>query len=376
MKKQLCLPRFSTISSILEGKPSTRIQSQDYLLGLRGILLVQSFLFVFFQTFLPAALPDSNNVNGPRYQIMLRKSFSVIFCNAPLIYSWIIFLSARTICIPYLNDTRKEICASSIFRRNIRLWIPTFVAFSLAAAAFSASDTGYIKEFFNHTGNVSTNTPLRLRNFLVYFNSMFDIFWVNKQYTDQSAVQAFPSGTLWIVSVLFQQSYTVYMVMIIVPHTRISWRVKPLLMIIVTAFWVNSWAWYSVTGLLIADAKFNMHFQSRSRSGFRLGNYLIPLWPFYTTMVIVGVLLQFLTISWSPEMRYKELYGHTGLYTDGLLNENVAVDQPWPRVDVYLIVLGTMLLIETFEPAQRVLRSKFLVTLGKRSISEYLVQSL
>ncbi|KAH7072660.1 hypothetical protein BKA63DRAFT_567260 [Paraphoma chrysanthemicola] len=346
-----------------------RLAAHDHLIGLRGILVIQSFLFIFFQTFLPAAVPDSNNVDGPFYQIALRKSFSVVFCNEALIYGWIIFLSARTICLPYLSSTTKEACASSIFRRNVRLWIPTFMAYSLAAIAFTQGSTVYISEFIDATGNVSTVTPMRFRNFLVYFNSLFDIFWVNKKYNDQAANKAFPSGTLWIVSVLFQQSYTVYMAMVIVPFTRTSWRVKAFLTIIVTAFWVQSWAWYSVSGLLIADAVLNMDFQSRSRSGFQLNKFSVPIWPLYAVAVFVGVLMQFLTISWSPQMRNDELYAHTGLYTDGLLNENRDENETSARIDSYLVILGVSLLIETFEPLQTLLRSKVLVAIGRRSFS-------
>lgn len=372
MKSDLQSTRLTNIFTSSTAQSPHRLAAHDYLIGLRGLLVPQSFLFVFFQTFLPTAVPDSNNIDGPRYQLILRKTFSVIFCNEALIYSWIILLSARTMCLPYLGNTKKEVGASSVFRRTLRLWIPTFIAYSLAVAAFSTSNTDYITDYFNLTGNVSTATPMPLRTFLVYFNSLFEIFWVNKRYVDQAAVQAFPSGTLWIVSLLFQQSYTVYMTMIVVPHTRTSWRVKAFLAMIVTAFWVHSWAWYSVTGLLIADAVLNMNFQSKSRTGFSIKNYNIPVWPLYALMVVVGVIMQFLTISWNPDMRNDELYGHTGLYTDGLLNENLDENQPWARVDNYLIMLGAMLLIETFDMPQRVLRNRFLVALGRRSFSKYL----
>ncbi|KAL2008172.1 hypothetical protein VTN00DRAFT_8154 [Thermoascus crustaceus] len=38
--------------------------------------------------------------------------------------------------------------------------------------------------------------------------------------------------------------------MLIIPYTRNSWRVKGSILFIVTAWWVQSWAWYSVTGLI------------------------------------------------------------------------------------------------------------------------------
>jgi hypothetical protein len=346
------------------------LTDQGYLTGLRGLLVLPSFLFVFFQTFLPAAVPDSKNTDGPTYQVVLRKSFSVLFANKALIFSWIIFLSARTICLPYLVNNDREVCASSVFRRGIRLWIPTFVAFSIAALAFNIPSTEYITEFMESTGNISTYTPMPLRNLLVFFNSLFEIFWINKEYNEQAANKAFPSDTLWVVSVLFQQSYTVYITMVLVPITRKSWRVKAMLAFILAAFWVNSWAWYSVTGLLLADAVLNMDFQYRSRKGFQVGRFNVPVWPLYAAMVFTGILLQFLFISWNPNKRTDELYGHTGLYTDGMLNENTDVEEPKARVDNYLIILGTALLVETFEWPRKVLRSRAFVELGKRSFSE------
>jgi hypothetical protein len=370
MKSQLLSPPLTSVFTSSACLSDTRLASQDYLIGLRGILVLQSFLFVFFQVFLPAAVPDSKNQDGPLYQTILRKSFSVIFCNESLIYSWIIFLSARTIALPYLSNTTREICASSVFRRSIRLWLPTFIAFSVAVAAFTAADTVYISDFFTRTGNASTETPLRMRNFLVYFNSLFDIFWVNKQFSYQAANKAFPSGTLWIVSVLFQQSYTVYMTMIIVPYTRTSWRVKALLLFILSAFWVQSWAWYSVTGLLITDAMLNMDLQVKSRTGFKIGKFHVPMWPLYTAFVLTGIILQFLFISWKPSMRNNEHHGHTGLYTEGMLNEEQDLDQPLARVDNFFFMLGTMLLIETYDAPQRLLRCKPFVALGRRSFSK------
>lgn len=351
-------------------------RSQDYLIGLRGTLVLQSFFFVFFQAFLPTALPDANNTTGPRYQTILRQSFSILFANEALIYSWVIFLSARTICIPYLFHRTRQVCASSIFRRCVRLWIPTFVAYSLAAAAFSSLSTDYITDFLTRTGNFSINTPLRLRNFLLYFNSLFEIFWVTRDYASQAANNAFPSGTLWIVSLLFQQGYTVYMIMLTVPYTRTTWRWKTLIVFIAAAYWVQSWAWYSVTALLIADAVFNMDFQSRSRNGFRCAGVQVPLWPLYVAATFTGYLVQFLFIAWHPSSRKNELYAHMSAYSGGLSDDRLNAWHKLARIDNYLIIVGLMLLVETFEWPRTVLRSKPLVALGRRSFSVFLTQSI
>ncbi|EDU41795.1 Acyl-transf-3 domain containing protein [Pyrenophora tritici-repentis] len=376
IKSTLQISPLAIFSSVATTPTTTVTLDQNHLVGLRGLLVLQSFLFVFFQAFLPDAAIDSKNFNGPAYQTGIRKSISVILANGPLIYGWIIFLSARTICLPYISNKSREVCASSVFRRSIRLWIPTFVAYSLSAAAFSTTSTDYISDFLTSTNNVSTIAPLRMSNFLIYFNSLFELFWVNKNYASQAANLAFPSGTLWIVSVLFQQSYTIYMTMVIVPSTRVSWRVKAMVAFIAAAWWVQSWAWYSITGLLIADAVLNMDFQTRSRRGLLIGKLTLPIWPLYAIMAFTGVLLQFLFISAKPSMRDDELYGHTALYEDGFLNENMDGSQPMTRVDNYLIILGASLLIETFEWPRGVLRGGFFVAMGRRSFSWFLMQSL
>ena len=59
------LKAFFPSSSTPQGTTSLSID-QNYLIGLRGLFVFQSFLYVFFQTFLPAALPDSKNVDGMR----------------------------------------------------------------------------------------------------------------------------------------------------------------------------------------------------------------------------------------------------------------------------------------------------------------------
>ncbi|ORX97597.1 hypothetical protein BCR34DRAFT_607201 [Clohesyomyces aquaticus] len=352
------------------------IPSQDYLIGLRGILVIQSFLFIFFQTFLPAAVVDSKNTTGPLYQIVLRKTLSVLFWNESLIYSFFILLSARTLALPFLANPHRSVCSSSVFRRGIRLWIPTFVAFSLSAAAFSITSTNYISDFIAATNNISTAAPMIFRNFFIYFNSLFDLFWVSKDYASQAANRAFPSGTLWMVSLLFQQSYTVYMAMIIVPYTRNSWRVKAMLGFILTAWWVQSWAWYSITGLLLADAVVNMDFRAKSGDGFRIGRLRVRMWPLSALMVVVGILLQYLFVAWRPQFRNQELKGHTGLYNSDALNAGLDFDQPQARDDNYLIILGIMLLVETYGGLQKMLRWRGLVGLGRRSLAVFLVQPL
>lgn len=343
-----------------------------YLLGVRGLLTLQSFTFIFLQTFAPTTVRLSANPNGPTYEKALRSSLSVLFWNPTLIYSAFILLSARTIPLPFLHNSTRTTIASTIFRRGLRLWFPTAVALAIVKIVTSTLGTGYIKEFQTHTGNVSFLIPYTLPNTLAYFNSVFNLFWTTANFASQSGNTAFPSQTIWIVNVIYTQSYTAYMTMVIIPYTRASWRVKAYMVFIVTAWWVQSWAWYTVTGLLLADCVINMRYQERAQKGVRIWNtaWRCPTWIPCLILMAAGLAMQYLWTDWRPQYADRELRAHTGLYYSGGLNTQVDDNEPQARDDDYLLLLGFFLLLECSSFLQRVFSNSLFVYLGRRSLSK------
>lgn len=353
---------------------------QDWLIGIRGFLVIQSFVWCFLTVFAPAAVKDAENTDGPFYQIILRKVFSVLFWNESLIYSFIVLLSARTIVIPFLQNSTRQVVASQVFRRGIRLWIPTAVAFGLSTVILNQIGLEYIDDFKTRTGNVTIATPERIQNFLNWFNSMFEIFWVNKNYATQKGSLAFPSQTLYTVSIVFVQSYTVYMTMICIPYTRNSWRVKAFMFFIATAWWVQSWAWYSVTGILLADMTMNMDFKAKAKRGIPLHlpggkSVRYPSYIAYAVLLLAGLIMEYLWVAWRPSYATAELKGHTGLYNAGGLNDGLDLSQPLARDDNYLVILGFMLMMETSDVLQLIFRNPLFTYLGRRSFSYFLIQA-
>src|SRR6266567_1120501 len=112
---------FQLLPSLLPARRPSSFSEQDYLIGLRGLLVIESFLWCFLQVFVPTAVAGSANSHGPLYQVILRKTLSVLFWNEALIYSFFIFLSARLVCLPFLKDSTPGTVMSSVFRRCIRL---------------------------------------------------------------------------------------------------------------------------------------------------------------------------------------------------------------------------------------------------------------
>jgi hypothetical protein len=128
--------------------PEPVISGHGYLTGVRGLLVIESFLWIFLLTFQLAAVKDSANIKGPLYKSLLRKTLSVLFWNESLLYSIAIFLSARTICIPFLNKPTTTTVTSAAFRRSINLLL-------LLVAAHYTGVLLYIGTFKNATQNQS-----------------------------------------------------------------------------------------------------------------------------------------------------------------------------------------------------------------------------
>lgn len=367
------------VVNLIKKKGTPEIQGQEYLLGLRGLLVIETFLWTFLIVFAPNTVKDAAiNTDGPQWQIILRKTVSVLFWNQTLIYTFFVILSARTLAIPFFKAPSKTIVAGAVFRRGIRLAIPVAVSMAIITTAFSTLGVGYINYFKLLTGNVAIRTPLVLSNVLKYFNSIYQLFWITQSFFTQSGNFAFPSCTLWAINLVYQQSYTVFIIMIIVPYTRPEWRVKMSIPFIITAWWVQSWAWFSVSGLLMADMVMNMDFKVKSKQGIPLPfikTFRLPSWVPAAILMTGGLLMQYLWTAWRPDLLNAEIEVHTGLYYGGELNKDVDPRQPEARDDNYLFVIGFFVILETFDFLQNFFNNPFLVYLGKRSLSKSITSS-
>ena len=364
----------------LRAVPPTKYE-QKYLLGFRGLLIIETFLWAFLQTFVPVTVVDSDDTNGRLYQRVIRKTLSVVFWNEYLLYGSFIFLSARSIAIPFLRDPSRTRLARTFLCRGITLWFPVAVSLAIVKLAFSQTGLNYIYQFKVNTSNISMQVPYNIPNTFAYFNSVFDLFWTAHNWDTQAGSTAFPTQTLWMINAIYMQSYTVYITMIIIPYTRNKWRVQGAIFFILTAWWCQSWAWYTITGLIIADMVINMDFKAKAQRGIPLhiaGYQLsradgsprcLPTWIPAILLMIGGFLMQYLWAAWRPDMSDDENLIHSGLYYTGGLNVDYASKPTQARDDVYLILLGFFILLETSDILQRIFSVKFLTYLGRRSLS-------
>jgi hypothetical protein len=183
--------------------------SNDFLIGLRGFFVIQSFLFSFLQVFAPSTVAHSRNaLHAPSSTLHKALKFvSILFWNDGIIYSGFILLSARTICLPFMTSDAGSTSsiAGSVFRRGLRLWFPVAVALAISTGVFHAIGYHHVDDFVKSTGNLSIFVPYKIDNALIYFNSVFNLFWVTNKFSDQAGNYAFPGQMMWVINVIYQQ---------------------------------------------------------------------------------------------------------------------------------------------------------------------------
>lgn len=353
--------------------------NQDYLSGLRGILVLQSFVWLFFQTFVPALVSNTASKSQPTYQVLIRKVLSPLLWDASLIYSFFIILSARTVCIHFMQDGSTAKYARSLISRPIRIGIPISIALMMSIAIFSKIDTAYISQAAAAMGNLSLKAPATPVDATIGFNSIFNLLWVYRNFAEQMGNQLWPSGTMWSLSVIYYQSYTVFAIMVILPFTRPGWHLQGLVWFGLGSFWFNTWGWYSAAGLLVADFSLNPALRAALMRGFRISkkhDFRMPYWTVATLFVLLGTAMKYIWIAVVPQYTNAELHMHPARYLApaGALG-NLDSKQPYPRLDNFLVVVGVLLGLELSEIVQDWVSFKVLRILGGRSMSEWPLQS-
>ena len=348
----------------------TALPSQSYLTGLRGVLALESLSWIFFQTFVPAVV--SNDTSGPTYQRILRLSLSVPFWNESLISSFFIILSARTICVPFLQNPCAATYAGSLIRRPLRIAISLSIACGLAILILSQLGTAYIDTFKSTLPNDSIANPATAPAALVVFNSIFDLFWIASDFSEQAANAFWPSATLWCPSLIYYQGYTVYMLMVLLPFTRVWWHPQGLVLFALGSFWLESWGWYSAAGLLLADFAIDDSLKSHLRDGFKIaGEMRCPPSITVAVLIIAGLAMKY---AWAAVPRYSnaELTLHPFFhFSDYTTTATFAKTDPYPRLDDFLVVVGVLILVEVSNNARSFLSARPLLWLGERSLSKH-----
>ncbi|KAF2862310.1 hypothetical protein K470DRAFT_204626, partial [Piedraia hortae CBS 480.64] len=343
--------------------------------GLRGIIVLSSFFWTFFATFIPRIIyPGHNASTGMSVVRIVLSSWA---WNASLIASFFFVLSARSICILFLTNPTPISLSGTVIRRIIRMAIAVSIASGLSMAIFAGLGVHYIEKFKERRPNDSLPAPDVPDSALVAFNSMFGIFWVVRSYFWQAANKFWPTNTLWSVSLIFQQSWTVYFLMVVLPYVRPTWHRPYIFMFALGAWWMASWGFYDAAALLLASYMINPVLKKRLEEGVEITeHWKVPVKIPAAGMLLAGLIFKVIWSVW-PHYANKELilHPHLDIYENMTLKDFV-MDDPLPRLDNFLVIFGLLLVVETTAGAQRVLSARWLTAIGRRSLSIFVAQSL
>lgn len=196
-------PKSSFVTTIKDVVAPKRATRHAYITGLRGILVIQSFVWIYFETFIPTL--TSSGTSGPSYQDILRYVLSVPFWNASLIYNFFIILSMRTVGVSFLENPTGQTYAATVIRRTVRIVLAIGIASGISMLLFSQIGTQYITEFKTKLPNQAIQTPSVVYDGGAAIGALFNLFWLTGDWYRQAANAFWPSATLWVPSVIYYQ---------------------------------------------------------------------------------------------------------------------------------------------------------------------------
>ncbi|WPH01947.1 Hypothetical protein R9X50_00480100 [Acrodontium crateriforme] len=353
----------------------TTVRSESHLIGLKGIIALQSIAWIYFSTFIPGLVSPDAKV--PKYQDAFRVGFSPLLWNDTLISTFFILISMRTVCVTFLKDPDSKSYSGTLLRRIFRGAFLLGVASALATLATSLFGPENIDHFKTLLPNQDIPTPVKAPSALAVFNSIFNLFFLNKGWATQAANTFWPSGTLWVAAVAYYQSWTVYILMVFLPYTRAKWHPQGLTLFALGSFWYASWGWYSATGLLLADFAHNAVLSNCLEEGIKIkGDVKLPTFVVAALMAAAGAALKY---AFTILPHYKDALLVLHPFID--LNESITKAQyleagPWPRLDDWLFVVGVLLLLEALPILRRLLSIRPLIFIGERAFGLFFAQSV
>lgn len=353
----------------------------SYLEGLRGMLAIQTLLWIFFRLFAPAIVTD-RDFDGtfpaeftrtcPQWMNILRKVLSPLFFNGSFQGNMYIILMGRVAMQTFFERRDGLTLAGPGFRRPFRLILPLAVALGLTSVVAALNGFKYASLMADKLDNPLANPPKVWSSTVEYVNTVVAFVFAPYAYTTSVASSYMPpGGVMWFTSVVFQQTYVLTVYAWCVPFTIFRWKNIGMITFILLSAWMGRWSWYTLTGLAIAEYA-TVYKQLLPKEGIPLNSErtkflnakLIPM-----IFVILGVVLKYIAISIMPSTFYNDYIGHIDLNTGQLNRHWDYNNKAYPRWDDWLLATGLLCLVELSPALQKVFSAKPLTYFGRLGFS-------
>ncbi|CBQ69175.1 conserved hypothetical protein [Sporisorium reilianum SRZ2] len=375
---------FTPDASHDEGR--TRAQRLSYLEGVRGVLGMQVLVWTFFRLFAPAVVAD-RDVDGvypaafleraPAWQSILRKVLSPLLFDGELQAAFFVILSGRASLQTFIERRQAITLAGAAFKRPFRFILPMALTLALVSLVIAVNGFRYAPQLSSSLANQLAQPPAQWNSALEYFNSLL-FFFSTPFYFKTARATTFiaPSGTLWIVPVLFQQTYVLIVLAFALPYTVLRYKNLGMLLLVLTTAWVGRFSWYTLTGLLLAEwstVYLQLLPQGKRIPVNRAGTRSIPAVLPGALMLGAGVVLKYLWIAALPGAANREVVAHVDGNTGRLNYATDPAATAYPRYDNWLLATGALYLLELSPRAQRVFAAKPLVYVARWAFSIALI---
>jgi len=368
------------------GRPISR--RIPYLEGVRGLLGIQTLLWIFFRLFAPAIVTDTDLdgtmpakflANSPEWMTVLRKVLSPLLFDGSLQMTMFIVLMGRASMQTFIERRSGVSLAGVCIRRPLRLFFPVTIALAIASALAATNAFRYSNWLAAYLNNDMLRAPAVWTSTVYYVNSVVTLYFAPQTFMDSVAVQALPPyGVGWFISVIFQQTYVMTVVAWTIPFAILRYKVACGIGYILLCAWVGRWSWLTLTGLGICEFSV-VHLQALPADKafyfgkdkkFRISYKVIPL-----VFLVLGTFFKYLWIAGFPSAINNEINFHANLNTGKLNYNNEAAIRAWPRYDNWLFATGFFLLLELSPRMQSIFSIKPLVFLARFSFSIIMIST-
>jgi len=342
----------------------TRSQRIGYLEGLRGLLAVEVMLWSFFRILAPAMTTDTNPDGvrpgdfmqiAPEWQHTLRKVMSPLLWDGSLQASFFMLLNARVVVETFLERRSPVTVAGAAFRRPIRFFLPLACSLAITSVVNALGGFKQAGFFAAVKANPYAAPPPLWGSSIEYFNSLTGFFFATEDsYLDLGVRAVPPTPIMWFVPRVFQQSFTCYTFAYMMPFILTKHKFWSLSIFALATWWLGIWGWYSLTGLILAEAVVAYDLPGIVAHGIPIPvpafirktkrvhlNAFVP--PFL--IMCLGITLKYLW-NFFPDRKYDEIIWHFDKDSGGLNHDFPVFTTAYPRLDDWFVCAGAMFLME------------------------------
>ena len=181
-----------------------------YLEGVRGLLGLQTLLWIFFRLFAPAIVTDTDLdgtrpalfvTNSPAWMSVLRKVLSPLLFDGSLQMAGFITLMGRVSLQTFIERRAATALAGQCARRPVRLVLPVALGLALASVVSVTNGFRHADWLSQRLDNAMLAAPPVWESAILYVNSVVTFFMGPRTLRDSRAAVSYPPyGVMWFVS--------------------------------------------------------------------------------------------------------------------------------------------------------------------------------